>query len=66
MINFALVRRAFAPGVVLCAAILAGSAQAQGDDASLILKKMSAYIGGQSTIQAAYDSDIEVITNDLQ
>ncbi|NEU95269.1 DUF2092 domain-containing protein, partial [Bradyrhizobium uaiense] len=50
----------------VCVASRPAGAQAQGDDASLILKKMSAYIGGQSTIQAAYDSDIEVITNDLQ
>jgi len=66
MITFGLVRRTFASGIVLCAAVLGGGAQAQGDDASLILKKMSGYVGGQSTIQVAFDSDIEVITDDLQ
>ncbi|KWV60398.1 hypothetical protein AS156_28785 [Bradyrhizobium macuxiense] len=66
MITLALVRRIFAPGVVLCAAILAGGANAQGDDAVPILKRMSAYIGGRSTIQATFDSDIEVVTDDLQ
>jgi len=66
MITLGLVRRALAPGVVLCAAILAGGAQAQGDDALPILKKMSAYIGGQPTIEVAFDSDIEVVTDDLQ
>lgn len=39
MIALDFVRRALAPGVVLCAAILAGGAQAQGDDALPILKK---------------------------
>ena len=66
MITLGLVRRALAPGVVLCAAVLAGGAQAQGDDALPILKKMSAYIGGQPTIEVAFDSDIEVVTDDLQ
>lgn len=66
MITFDLVRRAFALGVFSCTAIMAGGAQAQGDDALQFLKKMSAYIGGQSTIQAAFDSDIEVVTDDLQ
>ena len=66
MIRLGLVRRVLAPGVVLCAAILAGGAQAQGDGALQILKRMSAYIGGQPTIDATFDSDIEVITDDLQ
>jgi hypothetical protein len=66
MIAFDFVRRALASGVVLCAAILAGGAQAPGDDALSILKKMSAYIGGQPTIELAFDSDIEVITDDMQ
>lgn len=66
MNTFGLVRRIFAPGVILCAAILASGAQAQGDDAVLILKKMSAYIGGQPTIQATIDSDVEIVTDGLQ
>jgi hypothetical protein len=41
-------------------------AQAQGDDAPKILKAMSDYLASQKTISAAFDSDIEVITSDLQ
>ncbi|WP_229167630.1 DUF2092 domain-containing protein [Bradyrhizobium altum] len=66
MVLLGFIRRIFAPGVVLCAAFLAGGAQAQDDDAVPILKKMSAYIGGQPTIQATFDTDIEVVTDDLQ
>jgi hypothetical protein len=40
--------------------------QAQGDDAPKILKAMSDYLASQKTISAAFDSDIEVITSDLE
>jgi hypothetical protein len=40
--------------------------QAQGDDAPKILKAMSDYVASQRTISATFDSDIEVITSDLQ
>ena len=40
-------------------------AQAQ-DDAPKILKAMSDYLASQKTISAAFDSDIEVVTSDLQ
>jgi hypothetical protein len=66
MIATSFVRRIFAPGVFMCAAILVGGTQARADDAVPILQKMSTYIGSQSTIQVAYDSDIEVITDNLQ
>jgi hypothetical protein len=39
---------------------------AQADDTSTILKAMSDYVGGQKTISATFDSDIEVITPELQ
>jgi hypothetical protein len=39
---------------------------AWADDAGKILKSMSDYIGSQKVISATYDSDIEVITPDLQ
>jgi hypothetical protein len=39
--------------------------QAQ-DDAPKILKAMSDYVASQKTISATFDSDIEVITSDLQ
>lgn len=36
------------------------------DDADKILKAMSDYVGGQKSISATFDSDIEVVTPDLQ
>ena len=41
-------------------------ASAAGDDAGQILKAMSDYLTSQKTISATYNSDIEVITPDLQ
>jgi hypothetical protein len=41
-------------------------AQLQGSDAKAILKAMSDYVGSQKTIQLAFDSDIEVITPQLE
>ncbi len=41
-------------------------AQAQGSDAKSILKAMSDYVGSQKTIELTYDSDIEVITPQLE
>ena len=43
---------------------LAGFARA--DDAEKILKAMTDYTAGQKSISAAFDSDIEVITSELQ
>jgi hypothetical protein len=37
-----------------------------GDDARAILKAMSDYVSGQKSIAAAFNTDIEVITPDLQ
>ena len=42
------------------------AAAEQGDDAMQILHAMSDYIASQKTISLTYDSDIEVITLDLQ
>jgi len=41
-------------------------AQAAGDDAGQILKAMSDYLAAQKTISLTFDSDIEVITPDLE
>ena len=38
----------------------------QGDDALQILKAMTDYVSSQKIISASYDTDIEVVTNDLQ
>jgi hypothetical protein len=45
---------------------VAPRAQAQADDAARILRAMSDYVASQKTISVAFDSDIEVITPDLQ
>ena len=39
---------------------------AQGDEAREILKAMSDYVTSQQTMSLTYDSDIEVITPELQ
>jgi hypothetical protein len=44
----------------------APQARAQGDDAPQILKAMSDYLAGQKTISATFNSDIEVVTPELQ
>jgi hypothetical protein len=48
--------------------LLAGTSpsQAAGDDAGQILKAMSDYLAAQKTISLTFDSDIEVITPDLE
>jgi hypothetical protein len=51
------------------AAVLAASpvgAQAKGGGAKSILKAMSDYVGSQKDIQLAFDSDIEVITPQME
>jgi hypothetical protein len=41
-------------------------AQSQGSEAQSILKAMSDYVSGQKTIELTFDSDIEVITPQLE
>ena len=54
-------------GTVTAAALLLSSfASAQAQDAAKILKAMTDYVASQKVISATYDSDIEVVTNDLQ
>lgn len=55
--------------IALAAAITAGAGGAQAadkDDALAILKAMSDYVGGQKAIHVTFDSDIEVITPQLE
>ena len=55
--------------VLLCAAALVAAgptAQAQQDDARTILKAMSDYVSGQKTLEFTFDSDIEIITPQLE
>ena len=42
------------------------SAQAQDQDATKLLKAMTDYVASQKVISATFDTNIEVITNDLQ
>ena len=53
---------------VLAATFAAAPARAkpQGDDAKSILKAMADYVGSQKTIELTFDSDIEVITPELE
>ena len=41
-------------------------AKAQSDDADMILKAMSDYVASQKTLSITFDSDIEVVTANLQ
>jgi len=54
--------------LVLTATLAAApaGAQAQGNDAKSILKAMAAYVSSQKTIELTFDSDIEVITPQLE
>lgn len=47
-------------------ALSVSAAARADDDATRILKAMSDYVGSQKSISATFDSDIEVITPDLQ
>jgi hypothetical protein len=61
-------RRGVAATVVLVVTAFASapSGWAQDGDAKKILEGMSNYLASQKTISATFDSDIEVITSDLQ
>jgi hypothetical protein len=55
--------------MLVVAAVLAAAgslAQAQARDAKAVLKAMSDYVGSQKTIELTFDSDIEVITPQLE
>lgn len=61
-------RRSFT-SMMLAAAMLivsAAPAQAQDNDAKAILKAMTTYVGSLQSIQLTFDSDIEVITPQLE
>jgi hypothetical protein len=52
---------------LILAAVLAYAPRAQAeDDSAKILKSMSDYMANQKTISIKFDSDIEVVTSDLQ
>jgi hypothetical protein len=51
---------------VALATMLAVTTSAQAQDARNIVKAMSDYVTGQKTISMTFDSDIEVVTSELQ
>lgn len=52
--------------LALALALAAQGAQAQAPDAKAFLKSMSDYVSSQKTIELSFDSDIEVITPELE
>ena len=52
--------------IITMTVLLMPRARAQADDAEKILKAMSEYVASQKTISLKFDSDIEVITPELQ
>lgn len=58
----AFLRLVIAPVLLLSAT----SVHAEDSDAMAILKAMSDYVGSQQTIELTFDSDIEIITPDLE
>ena len=60
-------RTGMSVGAMLTMSVLISSpANAQSEDADKILKAMSDYVANQKTLSISYDSDIEVITPNLQ
>lgn len=53
-------------GAAGIALLLAATSSARADDPTKILKSMTDYLGSQKTLSAAFDSDIEIITPELQ
>ena len=52
--------------IVSAVALSSAASVARADDAAQILKTATDYLAGQKSISATFDSDIEVITSDLQ
>src|SRR5881392_4093239 len=47
-------------------AVLSAATSARADDPAKVLKAMSDYLAGQKSLSAKFDSDIEVVTPELQ
>ena len=52
--------------VLWISAVMSVNAQSQENDAELILKSMSDYVGSLKTIELSFDSEIEIITPQLE
>jgi hypothetical protein len=53
-------------GAATAALLLAATSPVRADDSAQILKSMTDYLGSQKTLSASFDSDIEIITPELQ
>src|SRR5947208_12215424 len=47
-------------------AVLSAATSARADDPTKVLKAMADYLAGQKSLSAKFDSDIEVVTSELQ
>ena len=52
--------------VTITAGVVPSAHAQQGDDAMQILKAMTDYVSSQKIISATYDTDIEVLTDNLE
>ena len=62
--NRSLMRNCLGASIVILTFVAAQSARA--DDPAKILKSMTDYLSGQKSLSASFDSDIEIITPELQ
>jgi len=46
--------------------LLAAASAAQADDSAMILKSMTDYLGSQKSLSASFESDIEIITPEME
>lgn len=53
-------------GAVAASLLLASTLPARADDPASLLKAMTDYLGGQKDLSASFESDIEIITPELQ
>src|SRR5215475_13694356 len=53
-------------GAATAAILVAVTSSAHADDPAKILKSMTDYLGSQKSLSASFDSDIEVVTPELQ
>jgi len=58
--------RAMLGAAAIAALVAATASTARADDSAMILKSMTDYLGSQKSLSASFDSDIEVITPELQ
>jgi hypothetical protein len=61
-----LLRTMFATSGATAMAVLLFAAAAQADDSAMILKSMTDYLGSQTSLSASFESDIEIITPEME